>query len=62
MTVTAPSRWAPGRDTHAAEAVQQMFNTIAPRYDLLNHVLSANIDRLWWSPHRFAVSLRPHQS
>jgi demethylmenaquinone methyltransferase/2-methoxy-6-polyprenyl-1,4-benzoquinol methylase len=25
-----------------------MFNAIAPRYDLLNHVLSANIDRLWW--------------
>jgi len=32
----------------AAAAVQAMFNTIAPRYDLLNHVLSANIDRLWW--------------
>ena len=26
-----------------------MFNSIAPRYDLLNHVLSANIDRLWWA-------------
>ena len=25
-----------------------MFTTIAPRYDLLNHVLSFNIDRLWW--------------
>ena len=25
-----------------------MFNSIAPRYDLLNHLLSANIDRLWW--------------
>jgi demethylmenaquinone methyltransferase / 2-methoxy-6-polyprenyl-1,4-benzoquinol methylase len=32
----------------AAHAVRQMFNSIAPRYDLLNHVLSANIDRLWW--------------
>lgn len=32
----------------AATAVRQMFNSIAPRYDLLNHVLSANIDRLWW--------------
>ncbi len=32
----------------AAAAVRQMFNSIAPRYDLLNHVLSANIDRLWW--------------
>jgi demethylmenaquinone methyltransferase / 2-methoxy-6-polyprenyl-1,4-benzoquinol methylase len=25
-----------------------MFDQIAPRYDLLNHVLSCNIDRLWW--------------
>jgi demethylmenaquinone methyltransferase/2-methoxy-6-polyprenyl-1,4-benzoquinol methylase len=25
-----------------------MFAQIAPRYDLLNHVLYANIDRLWW--------------
>jgi demethylmenaquinone methyltransferase/2-methoxy-6-polyprenyl-1,4-benzoquinol methylase len=32
----------------AAAAVQSMFNSIAPRYDLVNHVLSANIDRLWW--------------
>jgi demethylmenaquinone methyltransferase/2-methoxy-6-polyprenyl-1,4-benzoquinol methylase len=32
----------------AASAVREMFNSIAPRYDLLNHVLSCNIDRLWW--------------
>jgi demethylmenaquinone methyltransferase / 2-methoxy-6-polyprenyl-1,4-benzoquinol methylase len=32
----------------ASHAVQSMFNSIAPRYDLLNHVLSANVDRLWW--------------
>lgn len=32
----------------AARAVRQMFTSIAPRYDLLNHVLSFNIDRLWW--------------
>jgi demethylmenaquinone methyltransferase/2-methoxy-6-polyprenyl-1,4-benzoquinol methylase len=25
-----------------------MFDAIAPKYDLLNHVLSFNIDRLWW--------------
>jgi demethylmenaquinone methyltransferase / 2-methoxy-6-polyprenyl-1,4-benzoquinol methylase len=25
-----------------------MFTSIAPRYDLLNHVLSCNVDRIWW--------------
>lgn len=25
-----------------------MFDSIAPKYDLLNHVLSCNVDRLWW--------------
>jgi demethylmenaquinone methyltransferase / 2-methoxy-6-polyprenyl-1,4-benzoquinol methylase len=35
-------------EASAAQAVQQMFDSIAPRYDLLNHVLSVNIDRLWW--------------
>jgi len=32
----------------ASAAVREMFTSIAPRYDLLNHVLSMNIDRLWW--------------
>ncbi len=31
-----------------AQAVREMFTSIAPRYDLLNHVLSFNIDRVWW--------------
>ena len=35
-------------EASAARAVRQMFDSIAPRYDLLNHVLSANVDRLWW--------------
>ena len=44
----------------ASLAVQTMFNTIAPRYDLLNHVLSANIDRVWWrrTARAFAPILR----
>jgi demethylmenaquinone methyltransferase/2-methoxy-6-polyprenyl-1,4-benzoquinol methylase len=32
----------------AARAVRDMFTSIAPRYDVLNHVLSFNIDRIWW--------------
>jgi demethylmenaquinone methyltransferase/2-methoxy-6-polyprenyl-1,4-benzoquinol methylase len=32
----------------AARAVREMFTSIAPRYDLLNHILSFNIDRMWW--------------
>jgi demethylmenaquinone methyltransferase / 2-methoxy-6-polyprenyl-1,4-benzoquinol methylase len=46
----------------AAQAVREMFTSIAPRYDLLNHVLSFNIDRLWWwrTARRFdAILKRP---
>jgi demethylmenaquinone methyltransferase/2-methoxy-6-polyprenyl-1,4-benzoquinol methylase len=42
-----------------------MFDSIAPRYDLLNHVLSANVDRLWWrrAARRFrGVLARPDAS
>src|ERR1700681_655266 len=46
-TVGASPAGARDRDS-AAQAVREMFTSIAPRYDLLNHVLSFNIDRLWW--------------
>jgi len=32
----------------AAERVRAMFSEIAPRYDLLNHVLSLNVCTRWW--------------
>lgn len=32
----------------AARAVREIFTSIAPRYDLLNHVLSFSVDRIWW--------------
>jgi len=47
MVVGAAPEGTRDRDT-AARAVREMFTSIAPRYDLLNHVLSFNIDRLWW--------------
>jgi len=38
--------------TEKGEKIQEMFDTIAPRYDFLNRVLSFGIDRSW---RRFAV-------
>ena len=29
------------------DQVEEMFNNISPKYDLLNNLLSANIDKLW---------------
>lgn len=36
-----------GSKAERARAVREMFSAIAPRYDLLNHLLSFNIDRSW---------------
>ena len=44
-------------EAEAAEQVRGIFNSIAPSYDLLNHLLSMGLDRRWWS--RAARSFRP---
>jgi demethylmenaquinone methyltransferase/2-methoxy-6-polyprenyl-1,4-benzoquinol methylase len=36
-------------ESAAAEHVRAIFNSIAPSYDLLNHLLSMGLDRHWWS-------------
>jgi len=38
---------APREGAERARQVREIFSEIAPRYDLLNHVLSLNIDRAW---------------
>jgi demethylmenaquinone methyltransferase / 2-methoxy-6-polyprenyl-1,4-benzoquinol methylase len=50
ITVDADHRRADAAAAGGAEKrayVQQIFSEIAPRYDLLNHVLSMNIDKAW---------------
>jgi demethylmenaquinone methyltransferase/2-methoxy-6-polyprenyl-1,4-benzoquinol methylase len=44
-------------ETDASNKVREMFTEIAPRYDLLNHLLSLQLDRLWRA--RTARHLRP---
>lgn len=41
--------------------VRRMFSSIAPRYDLLNHLLSLNTDRLWrrWAVNRLGWERAP---
>jgi demethylmenaquinone methyltransferase / 2-methoxy-6-polyprenyl-1,4-benzoquinol methylase len=45
MTLAPPASSPPPSDQR--RYVREMFSAIAPRYDLLNHLLSLNIDRRW---------------
>lgn len=44
-------------EQEASARVREMFTRIAPRYDLLNHLLSAQMDRVWRA--RVAKEFRP---
>jgi demethylmenaquinone methyltransferase/2-methoxy-6-polyprenyl-1,4-benzoquinol methylase len=44
-------------EADASRKVREMFTQIAPRYDLLNHLLSLQLDRLWRA--RTAKRLQP---
>src|SRR5689334_15961492 len=44
-------------EADASRQVREMFTQIAPRYDLLNHVLSMQLDRRWRA--RVASRLAP---
>jgi len=43
----------------SGDRVRQMFAEIAPRYDLMNHVLSLNVDRHWRSKALGFLRLQP---
>lgn len=52
VVVSAPDK-TPAR-------IAGMFDAIAPRYDLLNHLLSAGLDRRWRARAIHALNLPPH--
>jgi len=61
MPTNAPAKGTRPEGAHteadASRKVREMFTQIAPRYDLLNHLLSFQLDRLWRA--RAANCLRP---
>ena len=45
--------------TKDSQKIQRMFRDISGRYDLLNHLLSLNIDRLWRRKAARALDIQP---
>ena len=60
MSGTTP-RFAAAGEQEASRWVREMFGRVAPRYDLLNHVLSFQLDKRWRAKtvERVAPMLRP---
>jgi demethylmenaquinone methyltransferase/2-methoxy-6-polyprenyl-1,4-benzoquinol methylase len=62
MTVSGTTPEGARSEEEASRWVRAMFGRVAHRYDLANHLLSANIDR-WWRTHTVGkvrdVLLRP---
>jgi demethylmenaquinone methyltransferase/2-methoxy-6-polyprenyl-1,4-benzoquinol methylase len=46
-TGASPTGVRPGDEAAAAKSIREMFGRVAPRYDLLNRLLSARIDVYW---------------
>jgi demethylmenaquinone methyltransferase / 2-methoxy-6-polyprenyl-1,4-benzoquinol methylase len=61
VEMVAPAKGTRPEGAHseadASRQVREMFTQIAPRYDLLNHLLSLQLDRLWRA--RVSRRLRP---
>ncbi len=47
MSMTSDTRRAPDAPDKTPTIIAGMFDAIAPRYDLLNHTLSAGLDKRW---------------
>lgn len=48
-TISGTTPAGSGSQQEASRWVRSMFARVAPRYDLANHLLSANVDRYWRS-------------
>lgn len=53
-----PAGVAPGDEREASRRIREMFSRVAPRYDLLNRLLSLRIDQLW--RRRLVREVRPY--